>query len=441
MMNGMRKKILIVDDEKISLMMTEHIISSEYETITASSGEEAIHYYAEKRPDLILSDLRMPGMTGMELQQYLIENYGDETPFIFMTADQDEETEVEGLKQGAKDFIHKPFRADVLLKRISNILSMVEQIRGFKRASETDPMTGLLNKASAQQEIRELCQKTSGALLMVDLDSFKPVNDLYGHAMGDQILIRFSEILKSAVRHTDLTGRIGGDEFIAYCQNVGEESVIAEKTAYINENIIESAREILGKDMSIPLGASIGCVFVPDEGVHFHELFQKADKALYEVKKNGKHGYQIFRSLTHNKEEAEVSASGIAEIAEILSERNPKKGAYVLPFEQFRTVYRFFVRLVANYKKEIWILLFSLKEVENPSLTMEEAMERFLPVLSSSLRQSDVVTKSSRNQALAILSETNRGNSAAVIERIRNNWKKTGADTGYEFTCELDKIS
>ncbi len=436
----MKKKILIVDDENISLMMTNHILASEFETIMASSGEEAMSLYEGEKPDLVLSDLRMPGMSGLELQKNLKERYGNEIPFIFMTADRDEETESEGLRHGAMDYIHKPFRADVLLKRIGNILKMVELIQGFKKASETDPMTGLLNKASAEEEVGVLCKKASGALLVIDLDSFKPVNDLYGHVMGDRILIRFAEILQSAVRYTDITGRIGGDEFIAFCQNVSDESVIAEKTAYINENILSSAREILGDDMTIPLGASVGCVFVPDEGVDYRELFEKADKALYHVKVHGKHGYRVFHEKLTSSGDKNPAVSDFRNAEKILSERSPASGAYDLPFEQFRAVYRYLSRLVGNYKKEIWLILFTLHEVSASALSMEEASEQFLNVLSNSLRQSDVVTRSGKNQILAILNETSRKNCDTVIRRVLSNWDKAGADTGFDIAYEADKI-
>ena len=89
-----------------------------------------------------------------------------------------------------------------------------------------DPMTGLLNKASSEFEISQLCQSAKGALLMIDLDSFKLVNDIHGHAMGDKILITFAEILRAVVRPIDVVGRLGGDEFIAFCQHVSDESVI-----------------------------------------------------------------------------------------------------------------------------------------------------------------------------------------------------------------------
>ena len=436
----MKKKILIVDDEKISLMMTNHILMTEYETVCASSGAEALYIYEKERPDLVLSDFRMPQMNGFELQRKIQEKFDDTVPFIFMTADRDEENESVGLQQGAVDFIHKPFRADVLLKRIGNILRMIEQISGLKKASATDPMTGLLNKASARAEISELCRRTPGALLMVDLDSFKPVNDLYGHAMGDKILIRFAEILQSAVRFTDITGRIGGDEFIAYCQNVGEESVVAEKAAYINEYLLQSAHELLGENMSIPIGASIGCVFVPDEGTGFDTLFKKADEALYDVKKNGKHGYEIYGGDSDAKAVKEHQATGIAHVFQILSERSEVKGAYTLPFEQFRIVYHFLSRLYLNYKKEIWAVMFSLHQTGAGALPTEEVMEQFLGVVGRSLRASDVVTQNSKNQIMAVLNETNRMNTELVVERVLKNWEKAGEDTGYQITYEIDTI-
>lgn len=108
------KKILIVDDEKIFLMMTERILSSTYSTVCASSGEEAVKVYRRERPDMVLSDLRMPGMTGYELKQKLQDEFGEQIPFMFMTADTAEEAESRGFDLGAMDFVQKPFRADIL---------------------------------------------------------------------------------------------------------------------------------------------------------------------------------------------------------------------------------------------------------------------------------------------------------------------------------------
>ncbi|MBR1396382.1 MAG: diguanylate cyclase, partial [Selenomonadaceae bacterium] len=266
------KKILIVDDMIVSLMMTENILATQYTTFCASSGQEAIEIYRQERPDMVLSDLRMPGMSGYELQSTLQEEYNQIIPFMFMTADHDEETESKGFDNGAMDFIRKPFRPDVLLRRVANILQTVEQIQGLKKHASIDKLTGLLNKASSEEELTNICKSSNGALMMIDLDSFKLVNDIHGHAMGDKILISFSEIIRSAMRPTDLVGRMGGDEFIAFCNGMHDESAIANKSEYINQKLVESAKKLMGEDMNIPLGASIGCVLVPTEGTDFAEL-------------------------------------------------------------------------------------------------------------------------------------------------------------------------
>lgn len=431
------KKIMIVDDEKISLMMTNHILSSSYATVCASSGDEAIQLFKKERPDMVLSDLRMPGMSGYELQQALERDFNEGIPFMFMTADTDEETESRGFENGAMDFIHKPFRADVLLKRVGNILQTVEKIQGLKMAAVMDPMTGLLNKSSSENEIAGLCQNASGVLMMIDLDSFKLVNDMYGHDMGDKILIRFAEILKAVVRPIDVVGRLGGDEFIAFCQNVSEDIVIEKKSRFINKYILDAAKEFMGEDMTIPLGASIGCVFVPKEGTDFTALHKKADKALYTVKQNGKHGYMFYTDLSEDCKKEESQSTDLSAVVRILSERNKGRGAFNLGFDQFRTAYQFLSRLNMNYQKEISMLLFTLKEKENAAIPIEDAVDEFMGVLSLSLRQSDIITQGGKNQCIVILPETSLQNVSNVTERIMENWSQ--ADSSAMFSVSFEK--
>ena len=431
------KKIMIVDDEKISLIMTNHILSSLYATVCASSGDEAIQLFKKERLDMVLSDLRMPGLSGYELQQALEKDFNEGIPFMFMTADTDEETESRGFENGAMDFIHKPFRADVLLKRVGNILQTVEKIQGLKMAAVMDPMTGLLNKSSSENEIAGLCQNASGVLMMIDLDSFKLVNDMYGHDMGDKILIRFAEILKAVVRPIDVVGRLGGDEFIAFCQNVSEDIVIEKKSRFINKYILDAAKEFMGEDMTIPLGASIGCVFVPKEGTDFAALHKKADKALYTVKQNGKHGYMFYTDLSEDGKKEESQSTDLSAVVKILSERNKGRGAFNLGFDQFRTAYQFLSRLNMNYQKEISMLLFTLKEKENAAIPIEDAVDEFMGVLSSSLRQSDIITQGGKNQCIVILPETSLQNVSNVTERIMENWSQ--ADSSAMFSVSFEK--
>ena len=436
------KKILIVDDMMVSLMMTENMLADHYKTFCASSGAEAMQIYRQELPDMVLSDLRMPGMSGYELQTQLQEEYHEVIPFMFMTADHDEETESKGFDNGAMDFIRKPFRPDVLLRRVDNILQTVDQIKGLKKNASTDQLTGLLNKVSSQIELTKLCKKSIGALMMIDLDSFKLVNDIHGHAMGDQILINFADILRSAVRPTDILGRLGGDEFVAFCQGIQDEEAIAAKAKFINERITETAKYLMGADMNIPLGASIGCAFVPVSGTDFAELYQKADKALYGVKQNGKHGYGIFNE-NEGEETATVEIANLDQVEMVLNERNPDDGAFVLPFESFRTVYRFLKRTRGVYSKMTCLLVFSLVRHKEGEVNLKEVAEQFESVLHKTFRTGDAVTQNSNNQFLVLLTNADAYSSIkSAVQRVSDNWDKMEGCRYFTFNHEwkvLDK--
>ena len=154
------QKILIVDDERIMLRIATKILSKDYEIICAGSGAEAIEIFRREKPDLVLSDLLMPGIDGYELQRILQEKSEEPVPIMFMTADEREESESKGFRLGASDYIRKPLKADVLLRRVKNILDRIDKIHGLTEAANLDLMTGLLNKTAAQKEISKLCEKS-----------------------------------------------------------------------------------------------------------------------------------------------------------------------------------------------------------------------------------------------------------------------------------------
>ncbi len=422
------KKILIVDDMIVPLMMTENMLAGQYETFCASSAKEAMEIYRKEKPDMILSDFRMPGMTGYDLQIELQNEFHKKIPFMFMTADRSDEVESKGFDNGAMDFIRKPFKPEVLLRRVANILHTVDEIQDLKKTSTTDALTGLFNKGSSEEELKKVCKKSVGSLMMIDLDSFKLVNDIHGHAMGDKILIAFADILRATMRSTDLIGRMGGDEFVAFCHGVHEESAIAAKTQFINEKITEAAKKLMGEDMNIPLGASIGCVLVPQAGTDF--------VALYIVKQNGKHGYNIF-SEDSAAEKVETVVT-LAQIEMILSERNKEPGAYVIPFESFRIIYRFLKRTRAGYGKTICIVLLALKRSgDDEKISRKQAGEKFIECLHDTLRRGDVISQNGSNQFLVLLTNTDGHHDVTrAISRVVENWGKLPESKNFYFTHE-----
>ena len=408
-------KILIVDDEEMMLMIARHVLSTKYEVITAETGAEAIELFEREQPDLILSDLMMPEMDGYELHRILQEKSAESVPIIFMTADENEESEIKGFEMGAADYIHKPVRPDVLLRRVGNIIDNLDKIHGLKAAAQTDSLTKLLNKAASQEKIGEMIKNsTSGALLMIDLDNFKPVNDIYGHSAGDKILIKLAELIKSTIRENDLAGRMGGDEFIVFLENVSSEITLKAKTTYLNEEIIKYAKKLFGETMNIPLSVSIGAVFVPNAGRDFQTLYIKADKALYEVKKHGKQGISIFNE--QNNADKSI-LSGISQMRLIMDERNTESGAYFVEFGVFKKIYQLLLRMATSYNKTFVLFEFTLAD--------ETFAEEFKEILIKTLRKSDCVTKSGENKFLVLLVEITATNSKKIKEKVLSQVKNT----------------
>ena len=433
------KKILVVDDMLVSLMMTENMLSEQYEVVCASSGEEAIDVYRQEQPDMVLSDLRMPGMSGYELQTTLQNEYKRTIPFMFMTADHDEQTEIQGFENGAMDFIKKPFMPDILLRRVGNILQTVEKIQGLRKTAETDALTGLINKASSEQQLTELCKESSGALLMIDLDSFKLVNDIHGHAMGDKILIAFANILRDIMGNDDLIGRMGGDEFVAFCKGVHDEPEIVERTRLANELLVAEAKKLMGEDMAIPLGTSIGCVFVPVEGTAFGELYKMADKALYIVKQRGKHGCFVYRSDQKLNDMEMSDTMSLSNMEIILEERGHDEDALILHPDNFRTVYRFLRRTFRAERHSDCIMLITLEAPEDDEeISMSDASDHFLEVIKSVLRRSDVVSKSNSTQFIILLYNIGASNVPDVVERMKDRWAQEDLSAKIKFDCEWD---
>ena len=425
-----KKKILVVDDDEMIRMLTKNILCKKYDIVCADSGSEGINLYEKEKPDMILSDLIMPKMSGFEMMEILRERFNFVIPVIFMTAYSSDDAEKKGFESGAVDYIRKPFKADILIHRIENIFNNMDRIRGLQQAAQFEPMTGLYNKTATANEINAIVNKGNGIFMMIDLDNFKLINDIYGHDAGDKVLVWFAETMKGIMRSSDIIGRVGGDEFAAFCQNTRDERVVEERALFLNRKITAYAQETFGKDMNIPLGVSIGAVVCPDEGTDYVTLYRKADQALYSVKRNGKHSYAFYRQLnpqTVNSENEEMF-----DLHAILSERNAKRGALVLSEEQFRLIYRFLVRFQRNYAWDIHFVVFKVIPVDN-TVNEGEGADKFLEIASGVLRGSDVLTRNGANKVLSILMKTTDENYVIPIDRIKSKWEECELSSKYEL--------
>ncbi|MBQ5933094.1 MAG: response regulator [Lachnospiraceae bacterium] len=424
--------IVVVDDDMTNLKVAGHILSKNNKRVTAlRSGEALLEFVKENKPDLILLDIRMPEMDGFEtfkrLRSFEKETGRDEIPVVFLTADEETSTESRGFEVGVSDYIRKPFDPEILIKRINNILEKQEKLHYFKDEASHDQLTGFLNKAGVNDKLRAECGKIPGYLLMIDLDSFKLVNDIYGHEMGDKILISFAKLCKTRLPLNSTIGRFGGDEFVAYCPDYTEEDDIRDFTIGLNDAIFEKTKELMGDDCEIPLGVSIGAIYVSGPEIDYLDALSLADKALYNVKQNDKHGYSIYREAQADDVESSGTI-GLKELSMILAERNIPDSALSLDKEAFISVYRFIMRYLKRYNKNACKLLFTVTPNGEEDNAFYAVCDKFFEHVRDHLRKSDLLMRYRKNKIFVFLTDIKEFAISQVITNIIEKWKQHKGD-------------
>ncbi|MBO4889592.1 MAG: diguanylate cyclase [Lachnospiraceae bacterium] len=435
--------IVVVDDEPLSLKNAkEHLNKKDMRVSCLRSGSDLLTFMEKNTPDLILLDILMPGMDGFETYRELRkleEQMGrPQTPVIFLTGENDKETERRGLRAGASDYIHKPFDKDILINRIINTINNSRTIETLTEEATVDKLTGFLNKTSGTDKVTSVVKNSSGALIIFDLDNFKLVNDIFGHDMGDRVLVAFSEIIRFNVRSSDPVSRIGGDEFMAFFVDMTEEEAVSSLVSRLNEQLLAEAGKLMGSDHGIPLGISVGCAFAPSHADDYQILFQYADSALCRVKLNGKHGYEIYDPSVHEgdvKGDDDDLGRDLSRVIRIVSERGEGKGAMLLGQEAFSWNYRFIIRFLKRYGGIGNRILFRISAREE-GVIFSEIVAQFGNVLKNSLRKSDIIFQCRPNQFFVVLPQLTQRDTPGVIRRVMKAWEMSGYNdrTQIEYT-------
>jgi diguanylate cyclase (GGDEF)-like protein len=216
--NESREKVLVVEDEpNIREIINFNLENWGYEVVQATDGETALAMAEEYSPDLILLDLMIPKVDGIEVCRRLKGGFWtSRIPIIMLTARKEVKDKVRGMEAGADDYITKPFSREELEARVKMVLSRTKSQR------ERNPLTGLPGQIAVQGHVEELlAEKKPFALLYLDLDGFKAFNDYYGYARGDDVIKLLAEVLIETVgrmgSHADFVGHIGGDDFTVVC--------------------------------------------------------------------------------------------------------------------------------------------------------------------------------------------------------------------------------
>ena len=316
------------------------------------------------------------------------------------------------------------------------ILDLEADNKSLDQAARTDAMTGLLNKSAAEEDVdKAMSPDTHGTFMMLDLDSFKLINDLHGHDAGDKVLIKFADLLREITRPDDIIGRIGGDEFIIYYRGWQTDDSMRRNTAQLNEKLLNYAKELLGEDMTVPLGCSVGAVFIPQCGHEYNEIKKKADKALYYVKQNGKHGISIVNEQDTSLEQSlsDLDTNHLAGVRQSLAERNALPGPLEVGFDTLPPVYRYLARYYDHASTVGGIILFRLE-----GEFTDEDSEAFWELLQKSLRREDLISQPNKGVFLTILADTQFEDSEVVVSKIFHAWEVIGS--GPEVTAEVQNI-
>jgi len=297
-------KVLVVDDQEDNIeLLSQMLEENGIEAITTQVGRETLRLAREHTPDVILLDIQMPEIDGYEICRRLKE---DEVtcniPVIFLTATYSSEKNiVKGLEMGAYDYITKPFREGELLARI-NVMAKIKKTEDHVREeSYTDALTGLYNRRFLDKRFTEEISRSlrSGfplACLMLDIDHFKSLNDIYGHDFGDQVLKKVAESMRNGLRAYDTVARYGGEEFI----------IILPSTEYHDaENVAEKIRRMIQQltfksdngTIQITISVGVFCAKGDELKQTVDEFIRKADEALYKAKGLGRNKIVSYRDI------------------------------------------------------------------------------------------------------------------------------------------------
>ena len=294
--------ILVVDDMTTTLLLLHDLLKDTYEVKIAKSGTKALEILESPNDiDLILLDIEMPDINGYDVCKRIKNNETIKNiPVIFVTARNSEEDEEYGLNLGAIDYITKPFNKTITKLRLKNYLELKIKNDMLEKLSMYDGLTNIRNRRFFDETFEKTFSeikrdKKSLAVLMIDIDFFKPYNDNYGHGQGDETLRKVAKALEKTIkRASDFVARYGGEEFVILLKDINKDGVEA-----VANNLLNAVRELkithefskIENYVTVSIGVSY---YNSSSDITKLELLLKADETLYNVKNSGRNNFAIL---------------------------------------------------------------------------------------------------------------------------------------------------
>ena len=318
-MSKVTTRILVVDDEApIRTLVSQVLVGEGYEVVEVASAEDALKVFRDNHFPLVISDIRMGRMSGLELLDE-IKRLRPETLVVIMSAYVSIDSAIAALKAGAYDYLIKPFEdleliVSVVRRAMENIAlikernslvvhlkksnkALKELSRRFRDLAIRDGLTGLYNHcylldALAGEVARAVRYDRHLSVIFLDVDHFKQFNDQFGHQRGDMVLRQVSQILKDEIRKTDIAARYGGEEFVLVLPETSKQDafVVAEK---VRKAVQESIANDVADEGPTTVTISAGVASYMEDGTDATELIAKADAAVYTAKNDGRNAVRL----------------------------------------------------------------------------------------------------------------------------------------------------
>ncbi|HET9527222.1 MAG TPA: EAL domain-containing protein, partial [Pyrinomonadaceae bacterium] len=313
-----RPRLLIIDDEEQVRDLLAELLGDLYDCCTATSAEEALAALSEQTFDLVVSDIDMGGMSGLELVPR-VHSLSPDTVVVMISGNQDIEFAIKALRAGAFDYITKPIElrhVEASVERALKHSELLKEKRRYKEQLEDllqqrtaevdwlayyDTVTQLPNRALFEDRLAQavsIAKATDQSLgvLFISLDQFKKVNDSLGHGPGDSLLREFAERLKSCISKSDTVARFGNDEFALLKTQIDDANDVIETIGLLS-NVLKFSFNLPGHELYAT--ASVGVSLYPFDGGDSHTLLKNAGAALYKAKRSGGANYQFFTADMH----------------------------------------------------------------------------------------------------------------------------------------------
>ena len=307
-MNSKDFTLMYVEDDRDAQEWMQMMLEDDFKTYyQAFNGEEGFEMYKKYQPDIVITDINMPELDGLEMAKKIKELNKDQA-IIIMSAFDDKETLLKAINIGIDCFTPKPLDMDILFEKLNSIVQHLSNKKELLRLQEKemqnlynlahyDTLTGIQNRFLFEENLNKALKRAKRMnyeviFFFIDIDDFKNINDTYGHAAGDIVLKNVVKNIKEVIRDEDTFGRISGDEFALIMEITSNKNCDANRVA---NKIIEA----LGKNIEfdghkISMSCSIGISCFPQDATTATDLLRKADIAMYEAKNRGKSSFIYY---------------------------------------------------------------------------------------------------------------------------------------------------